>query len=117
MNTYEINLNFEASFMVTASNLEEAIAEVIERARDKYGSEIADYGTFKEEVPDQVSPYQRSKGPRVNAFLGGFLLPAARGKMFVLACPPLPPRLYLFGVIYWTKEREMSNPESSLIVR
>ena len=52
MNTYEINLNFEASFMVTASNLEEAIAEVIERARDKYGSEIADYGTFKEEVPD-----------------------------------------------------------------
>ena len=46
MALYEIELNFHASLMVEAKSESEAVENAIERARDNYGSEVADYGNF-----------------------------------------------------------------------
>jgi hypothetical protein len=46
MPRYEIDLDFHAVLSVEAESEAEAIAEAIEKARDNYGSEVADFGSF-----------------------------------------------------------------------
>jgi len=43
---YEIDLDFNAVISVEASNEEEAIAKAMEKARDDYGSEVADFADY-----------------------------------------------------------------------
>ena len=55
MKTYEIKLTFDASFIVTADNESQAIEEAIERARDNYGNEVADYGNFEKMTFERIT--------------------------------------------------------------
>lgn len=46
MKEYEIKINYTGYLYAKADNLEQAIEKAIERTRDNYGSEIADYADF-----------------------------------------------------------------------
>lgn len=46
MANYQIDLDFHAVLSVEADTQEEAIEKAMEKARDNYGSEVADFGSF-----------------------------------------------------------------------
>jgi hypothetical protein len=46
MPKYEIDLNFHAVLSVEADSKQEAIEKAMEKAGEKYGLEVADYGSF-----------------------------------------------------------------------
>jgi hypothetical protein len=54
MANYQIDLNFNAILSIEADSKQEAIEKAIEKARDNYGSEVADYGnfTYREEASE-----------------------------------------------------------------
>jgi len=51
MANYQIDLNFNAILSVEADSKQEAMEKAIEKARDNYGSEVADYGNFTYRAP------------------------------------------------------------------
>jgi hypothetical protein len=47
MSKYEVELTFTAYITVEGESESEAIENAIDKARDNYGSEVADFGEFK----------------------------------------------------------------------